>query len=186
MPKIENQRASVVFTCVCAAGILPVQGLTGYRMLHPIIGGAVLVWSDPGLLTWLPGQGSYCSIQFTLAGQCLPLVHLRRLPVLTSSDGLSTQALLDIYFCSVDTAFSCGCFLRVILAPLRCHTGCHFLSTVLSLLRYFSSASARTLWLAHDLQTGFSACIHCPRPFSYHSDCLEMLVMTLFRPRGWR
>lgn len=51
------------------------------------------------------------------------------------------------HFYSVHMAFSCGGFLGVILAPLRCRTSCHFLSTVLSLLRHFSTESAHSLWL---------------------------------------
>lgn len=150
VPQTEDQRAPVVFTCVCAAGILPVQGLTGFRMLHPIVGGADLVWPGPGLLTSLPGASS--SLQFTLPWPCLPLAHPGRRPGLASSDGAHrlflSQVLLESYFCSVHMAFSCGGFLGVILAPLRCRTSCHFLSTVLSLFRYFSTESARSLWLA--------------------------------------
>lgn len=73
VPQTEDERASVVFTGVCVAGILPVRGLTGYRMLHPVAGGAVLVWPGLGLLTTLPGQGSRGSLQFTLTWPCLPL-----------------------------------------------------------------------------------------------------------------
>lgn len=43
-------------------------------MLYPIVGGAVLVWPGPGLLTSLPEQGSYGSLQFALTWPCLPLV----------------------------------------------------------------------------------------------------------------
>lgn len=50
VPQPANQKASNVSACVCAAGILAAQDLTGCRVMHPTVGEAALVWPDPGLL----------------------------------------------------------------------------------------------------------------------------------------
>lgn len=88
VPQPEDQSPLIVSACVCAAGVLPVRGLTGCRMLHPIAAEATLVWPGPGLLTTFLGQGSYGSRRSTFTWPWSPLAHLpRRMHTLFSSPG---------------------------------------------------------------------------------------------------
>lgn len=75
VPQPEDQSALIVSTCVCATGVLPVRGLTGCRMLHPIVAEATLVWPGPGLLSTFLGQGSYSSRPSIFTWPWPPLAH---------------------------------------------------------------------------------------------------------------
>lgn len=115
VPQPEDQSALIV--SACAAGVLPVRGLTGCRMLHPVAAEATLVWPGPGLLTTFLGQGSYGSRRSTFTWPWSPLAHPPGgcipcfLPQAEQEESQSRKSLSRRPFCTVllSTPSTCGC-----------------------------------------------------------------------------